>query len=57
MVFFEKKDVYPSKGAYYRSIVVNDSYLESNLEKLLARYRGEGWYNDTPAYDYYSAWA
>lgn len=37
--------------------VVNDSYLESNLEKLLVRYRGEGWYNDAPAYDYYSAWA
>lgn len=57
MVFFEKKDVYPSKGADYRSIVVNDSYLESNLEKLLARYQGEGWYNDAPAYGYYSAWA
>ena len=36
---------------------MNDSYLESNLEKLLVRYRGEGWYNDAPAYDYYSAWA
>ena len=36
---------------------VNESYLESNLKKLLARYRGEGWYNDAPAYDYYSAWA
>lgn len=36
---------------------VNENYLESNLKKLLARYRGEGWYNDAPAYDYYSAWA
>lgn len=36
---------------------VNDAYLEENLKKLLARYRGEGWYNDAPAYDYYSAWA
>lgn len=36
---------------------VNEAYLESNLKKLLARYRGEGWYNDAPAYDYYSAWA
>lgn len=36
---------------------VNETYLESNLQKLLARYRGEGWYNDAPAYDYYSAWA
>lgn len=37
--------------------VINDDYLEMNLKKLLARYRGEGWYNDAPAYDYYSAWA
>lgn len=36
---------------------VNEAYLEENLQKLLARYRGEGWYNDAPAYDYYSAWA
>lgn len=36
---------------------VDEGYLESNLKKLLARYRGEGWYNDAPAYDYYSAWA
>ena len=31
--------------------------VATNLKKLLARYRGEGWYNDAPAYDYYSAWA
>lgn len=36
---------------------VNENYLESNVKKLLACYRGEGWYNDAPAYDYYSAWA
>lgn len=36
---------------------VNEQYLEENLTKLLARYRGEGWYNDAPAYDYYSMWA
>lgn len=36
---------------------VNDGYLEMNLRKLLARYRGRGWYNDAPAYDYYSMWA
>ncbi len=35
----------------------NDKYLEFNLRELLKRYRGEGWYNDAPAYDYYSAWA
>lgn len=35
----------------------NDKYLEENLRKLLKLYRGEGWYNDAPAYDYYSMWA
>ena len=36
---------------------INEQYLRENLEKTLARYRGEGWYNDSPAYDYYSMWA
>ncbi len=36
---------------------INDEYLRFNLDKLLERYRGEGWYNDSPAYDYYSMWA
>lgn len=36
---------------------VNDAHLEDCLKKLLARYSGEGWYNDDPAYDYYSMWA
>ena len=36
---------------------VNDWRMEGCLKKLLALYRGEGWYNDAPAYDYYSMWA
>lgn len=36
---------------------VDEAYLEMNLKKLMERYRGEGWYNDSPAYDYYSSWA
>lgn len=36
---------------------VNDARMKDCLEKLLALYRGEGWYNDAPAYDYYSMWA
>lgn len=36
---------------------VNDWRMKDCLEKLLALYRGEGWYNDAPAYDYYSMWA
>jgi hypothetical protein len=36
---------------------VNDKLLEEYLQKSLEDYRGEGWYNDNPAYDYYSMWA
>ena len=36
---------------------VNDWRMEDCLKRLLALYRGEGWYNDDPAYDYYSMWA
>ncbi len=36
---------------------VNEALLVDYLEKSLADYRGEGWYNDNPAYDYYSMWA
>lgn len=36
---------------------VNEALLKDYLDKILAAYRGEGWYNDSPAYDYYSMWA
>ena len=36
---------------------INEEYLTKNLTNLLDLYRGEGWYNDAPAYDYYSMWA
>lgn len=36
---------------------VNQSLLQEYLEKSLDDYRGQGWYNDNPAYDYYSMWA
>lgn len=36
---------------------VKDSYIDELLQKSLAQYRGYGWYNDSPAYDYYSMWA
>lgn len=36
---------------------VNENRLKENLQKILKLYRGEGWYNDAPAYDYYSMWA
>lgn len=36
---------------------VNEKLLEEYLQKALEHYRGEGWYNDNPAYDYYSMWA
>lgn len=36
---------------------VSENRMNEYLTKLLDRYRGEGWYNDAPAYDYYSQWA
>jgi hypothetical protein len=36
---------------------VNDKLLEEYVVKSLAHYSGGGWYNDHPAYDYYSMWA
>ena len=36
---------------------VNDDLLTEYLQKTLQHYRGEGWYNDNPSYDYYSMWA
>ncbi|WP_348822341.1 DUF2264 domain-containing protein [Flavobacterium aestuarii] len=36
---------------------VNEKLLVEYLQKSLGHYRGEGWYNDSPAYDYYSMWA
>lgn len=36
---------------------VNEKLLEEYLEKSLEHYVGQGWYNDNPAYDYYSMWA
>lgn len=36
---------------------VNEKLLVEYLEKSLEHYRGQGWYNDNPAFDYYSMWA
>lgn len=36
---------------------VNQKLLVEYLQKSLDHYRGNGWYNDNPAYDYYSMWA
>ncbi len=36
---------------------INEKLLVEYLDKTLTHYRGEGWYNDSPAYDYYSMWA
>ncbi|KJD34820.1 hypothetical protein PK35_02605 [Tamlana nanhaiensis] len=36
---------------------VNEKLLVEYLERSLTHYRGQGWYNDSPAYDYYSMWA
>lgn len=36
---------------------INESLMEEYLSGCLEAYRGSGWYNDSPAYDYYSMWA
>ena len=36
---------------------IKENVLKENLERTLAAYRAAGWYNDSPAYDYYSMWA
>jgi len=45
--------------SFYKSqgYQVNEKLLEEYVQKALAHYRGEGWYNDNPAFDYYSMWA
>lgn len=40
-----------------KGYAVNEKLLVEYLEKSLKDYRGNGWYNDSPAYDYYSMWA
>lgn len=36
---------------------VNEELMLKYLDECLAAYSGCGWYNDSPAYDYYSMWA
>ena len=36
---------------------IREDYLKDLLVKCLDDYRGDGWYNDSPYYDYYSMWA
>lgn len=40
-----------------KGYAVNEKLLVEYLDKSLKDYRGNGWYNDSPAYDYYSMWA
>lgn len=40
-----------------RGYPVNDYLLRQYLLELLADYRGDGWYFDSPNYDFYSMWA
>lgn len=36
---------------------VNEKLLVEYVDKSLEHYKGDGWYQDNPAYDYYSMWA
>ncbi|MDF2474963.1 MAG: hypothetical protein K0S24_446 [Sphingobacterium sp.] len=40
-----------------RGYAISENYLKGSLEKCLGDYKGDGWYNDSPYYDYYSMWA
>jgi hypothetical protein len=40
-----------------KGYAVNEKLLVNYLDLSLKHYRGSGWYNDAPAYDYYSMWA
>ena len=40
-----------------KGYAVNESLMLEYLQKSLDHYRGDGWYNDNPAFDYYSMWA
>jgi hypothetical protein len=40
-----------------RGYQVNEKLLEEYLQKQLTHYKGEGWYDDAPSFDYYSMWA
>jgi len=40
-----------------KGYAVNEPLMMEYLQKSLEHYRGEGWYNDNPAFDYYSMWA
>lgn len=40
-----------------KGYTIKEEYLKELLEKSLAQYKGSGWYNDSPYYDYYSMWA
>ncbi|WP_435139173.1 DUF2264 domain-containing protein [Formosa sp. A9] len=40
-----------------QGFAINDNLLQSYLDLSLKQYRADGWYNDAPAYDYYSMWA
>jgi hypothetical protein len=40
-----------------RGYQVNEKLMEEYLQKQLGHYRGAGWYDDAPTFDYYSMWA
>ena len=40
-----------------KGYAINEPLLIEYLQKSLEHYRGECWYNDNPAFDYYSMWA
>lgn len=50
-------NVFPMSFFKSKGYEVNDSLLVTYVQQLLGDYRGDGWYLDSPNYDFYSMWA
>ncbi len=67
MISYADGPTVPSNWKYFNIFVlsffkdqgypVNETLLVDYLNKCVDHYRSDGWYNDNPAYDYYSMWA
>jgi len=67
MISYGDGDTVPSNWKFFNIFVlsffkdqgytVNEKLLVEYLNKSVNHYREDGWYNDNPAYDYYSMWA
>lgn len=50
-------DIFVMSFMKSRGYAVNDQLMTRYLAELMGDYRGDGWYFDSPNYDFYSMWA